>query len=147
MIVDLERNDLSKVCKNHSVKVKELYCLEEYSTVFHLVATVTGELKENIGAVGCLEACFPSGSITGAPKKRAMEIISKLENKNRGIYTGCMGYFSFDGNADFNILIRTIIKEGNAVSFGVGGGITWLSDEEAEYNETLDKAKALMRVI
>lgn len=147
MIVDLERNDLSKVCKNHSVKVKELYRLEEYSTVFHLVATIVGELKDDVSAVECLKACFPSGSITGAPKKRAMEIISELEHKNRGIYTGCMGYFSFDGNADFSILIRTIVKEGNAVRFGVGGGITWLSDEEAEYNETLDKAKALMRVI
>lgn len=147
MIVDLERNDLSKVCKPHTVKVNELFRLEEYSTVFHLVATVSGELKDSEDAVHCLKACFPGGSITGTPKLRSMEIIDELEGINRGLYTGCIGYFSFDGNADFNIVIRTIIKKGSRVYFGVGGGITWHSVEEAEYMETLHKAEALMRVI
>ncbi|NLD50477.1 MAG: aminodeoxychorismate synthase component I [Clostridiaceae bacterium] len=147
MIVDLERNDLSKVCKPHTVKVNELFRLEEYSTVFHLVAAVSGELKETVDSVHCLKACFPGGSITGAPKLRSMEIIDELEGVNRGLYTGCIGYFSFDGNADFNIVIRTIIKKDSRVYFGVGGGITWHSVEEAEYQETLHKADALMRVI
>lgn len=147
MIVDLERNDLSKVCKPHSVKVTELFKLEEYSTVFHLVSTVVGKLKDHVDAVQCLKAVFPGGSITGTPKIRAMEIIDEIEGLRRSLYTGCIGYFSFNGNADFNIIIRTIIKIRNEVYFGVGGGITWDSDEEAEYQETLDKAKALMEVI
>lgn len=147
MIVDLERNDLSKVCKAHSVKVTELFRLEEYSTVFHLVSTVVGKLKDDADAVHCLKKCFPGGSITGTPKIRAMEIIDELETLKRSLYTGSIGYFSFDGNADFNIIIRTIIKKEDNVYFGVGGGITWDSNEEAEYQETLEKAKALMRVI
>lgn len=147
MIVDLERNDLSKVCKPHSVKVTELFKLEEYSSVFHLVSTVVGELRDNIDAVQCFRACFPGGSITGTPKIRAMEIIDELEKLKRSLYTGCIGYFSFDGNADFNIIIRTIIKKGSSVYIGVGGGITWHSDEEAEYQETLDKAATLVKVI
>lgn len=147
MIVDLERNDLSKVCQPSTVKVKNLYEIEEYSTVFHLVATITGQLKDTCDAVDCIKACFPGGSITGTPKIRAMEIIDELEGLRRSIYTGCIGYFSFDGNADFNIVIRTIIKKDNLAYFGVGGGLTWDSVEEEEYQETLDKAKALMRVI
>jgi para-aminobenzoate synthetase component I len=147
MIVDLQRNDLSKVCRPGSVKVTELFKLEEYSTVFHLVSTVEGRLKDDVDSLQCMKQCFPGGSITGTPKIRAMEIIDELEGIKRGVYTGCIGYFGFDGNADFNIAIRTIIKQGKEVSFGVGGGITWDSQEEAEYQETLDKAKALMRVI
>lgn len=147
MIVDLERNDLSKVCKPHSVKVTELFTLEEYSTVFHLVSTVVGELQPHVDAVHCLKACFPGGSITGTPKIRAMEIIDELEGLKRSLYTGCIGYFSLDGNADFNIIIRTMIKKDDCVYFGVGGGITWDSKEEEEYQETLDKAKALLGVL
>lgn len=147
MIVDLERNDLSKVCKPYSVKVTELFKLEEYSTVFHLVSTIEGELMDEVDAVDCIKACFPGGSITGAPKIRAMEIIDELEKLKRGIYTGSIGYFGFDGNADFNIVIRTIVKIREDVYFGVGGGITWDSIEEDEYRETLDKAKALIKVI
>lgn len=147
MIVDLERNDLSKVCKPNTVKVTNLYEIEEYSTVFHLVATVKGELKEDAEGIDCLKACFPGGSITGTPKIRAMEIIDELEGLKRSLYTGCIGYFSFDGNADFNIVIRTIVKKEDRIYFGVGGGLTWDSVEEEEYQETLDKAKALMRVI
>lgn len=147
MVVDLERNDLSKVCKPHSVKVTELFKLEEYATVFHLVSTVEGVLKENVSSVKCIKECFPGGSITGTPKIRAMEIIEELEKLKRNIYTGAIGYFDFRGNADFNIAIRTIIKKDNKAYFGVGGGITYDSNEEDEYNETLDKAKALMRVL
>lgn len=147
MVVDLERNDLSKVCKPHSVRVTELFKLEKYSTVFHLVSTVEGILKDNISAVKCIKECFPGGSITGTPKIRAMEIIEELEGLKRNIYTGAIGYFDFRGNADFNIAIRTIIKKDNKAYFGVGGGITYDSIEEDEYSETLDKAKALMRVL
>lgn len=147
MVVDLERNDLSKVCKPNSVKVTELFKLEEYATVFHLVSTIEGTLKENISTVKCIKECFPGGSITGTPKIRAMEVIEELEMLKRNIYTGSIGYFDFRGNADFNIVIRTIVKKDNKAYFGVGGGITYDSIEEDEYNETLDKAKALMRVL
>ena len=147
MIVDLERNDLSKVCKPSSVKVTELFKLEEYETVFHLVATIEGKLKENISSVKCIRECFPGGSITGAPKIRAMEIIEELEKLKRNIYTGSIGYFDLRGNSDFNIVIRTIIKKDNKAYLGVGGGITWESIEEEEWFETIDKGKALMGVL
>lgn len=147
MVVDLERNDLSKVCKPHSVKVTELFKLEKYATVFHLVSTVEGILKDNISAVKCIKECFPGGSITGTPKIRSMEIIEELEGLKRNIYTGIIGYFDFRGNADFNIAIRTIVKKDNKAYFGVGGGITFDSIEEDEYLETIDKAKALMKVL
>lgn len=147
MIVDLERNDLSKVCKPFSVKVTELFKLEEYATVFHLVSTVIGELNEDVSSVKCIRECFPGGSITGAPKIRSMEIIEELEGIRRGIYTGAIGYFDLRGNCDFNIVIRTILAKDNKAYFGVGGGITIESEEEMEYDETLDKAKALMRVL
>ena len=112
MIVDLERNDLSKVCKPHSVKVTEIFALEEYATVFHLVSTIEGILKREVSTVKCIKECFPGGSITGTPKIRAMEIIEELEMLKRNIYTGSIGYFDFRGNADFNIVIRTIVKKG-----------------------------------
>lgn len=147
MVVDLERNDFSKVCKPHTVKVTENFKLEEYATVFHLVSTVEGELRNDVSSVRCIKECFPGGSITGTPKIRAMEIIEELEGIKRNIYTGSIGYFDFRGNCDFNIVIRTIIKKDNKAFFGVGGGITYDSIEEDEYNETLDKARALMRVL
>lgn len=147
MVVDLERNDFSKVCKSGTVKVTELFKLEEYATVFHLVSTIEGQLEDGVTAVKCIRECFPGGSITGTPKIRAMEIIEELEGLKRNIYTGSIGYFDFRGNADFNIVIRTIVKRGNKAYFGVGGGITYDSIEEDEYNETIDKAKALMRVL
>lgn len=147
MIVDLERNDLSKVCRPNSVKVKNLFTIEEYSTVFHLVSTITGKLKQNNTSIDCLKACFPGGSITGAPKVRAMEIIEELEPTRRGIYTGSIGYLGFDGNIDLNIVIRTILIKNGMAYFGVGGGITWESDKTSEYDETLDKALALMKVL
>ena len=109
MIVDLERNDLSKVCKSNSVKVKSLFELEEYSTVYHLSSTIEGELKDEFNSIDCIKACFPGGSITGAPKIRSMEIIEELEPTMRNIYTGCIGYLGFEGNVDLNIVIRTIL--------------------------------------
>lgn len=144
MIVDLERNDLSKVCKPHSVKVTELFALESYATVHHLVSTVTGELREDTTAIDCLKHAFPGGSITGAPKIRAMEIIEELEYNKRGIYTGSIGYLGFDGSMDMNIVIRTLVKKDNTCYLGIGGGITYESDEAMEYQETLDKAKAIL---
>jgi para-aminobenzoate synthetase component 1 len=147
MVVDLERNDLSKVCKPGSVKVTELFKLEEYSTVFHLVSTIVGELKDAISPLDCIKACFPGGSITGTPKIRSMEIIEELEPVGRNLYTGALGYLGFEGNVDLNIIIRTILIKDNKAYFGVGGGITWDSKEELEYDETIDKARALMRVL
>ncbi|MEW5954503.1 MAG: aminodeoxychorismate synthase component I [Bacillota bacterium] len=147
MIVDLERNDLGRVCRVGSVKVPELYRLEEYPTVFHLVSTVVGELGEGKDVVDLLGACFPGGSITGAPKVRAMEIIEELEPVRRGIYTGSIGYLGFDGEADLNIVIRTLVVKNGRIYFQVGGGITADSDPLAEYLETLDKARALVRAL
>lgn len=147
MVVDLERNDLSKVCRPYTVKVTELFGIESYATVHHLVATIVGKLKQEMTAVDCIKACFPGGSITGTPKIRAMEIIEELEPTRRHLYTGCIGYFGFDGSADFNIVIRTIIKQKERIAIGVGGGITWESDPEAEYEETLDKAMALFKAV
>ncbi len=143
MIVDLERNDLGRVCVPGSVRVPELFRLEEYPTVFHLVSTVVGRLEEGKDAVDLLKASFPGGSITGAPKIRAMEIIEELEPVRRGIYCGSIGYLGFNGDADLNIVIRTLVFSGERIYFQVGGGITIDSDPDAEYLETLDKAKAL----
>ncbi len=145
MIVDLERNDLSKVCRPYTVKVTELFNIESYATVHHLVSTVVGELRKDQSAVDLIKACFPGGSITGTPKIRAMEIIEELEANRRNLYTGCIGYFGFDGACDFNIVIRTIVKQRDSLTIGVGGGITWESDPEAEYYETLDKARCSLR--
>jgi len=131
----------------NSVRVTELFKLEEYSTVFHLVSTVVGELKESVSPIECIKACFPGGSITGTPKIRSMEIIDELEPVRRNIYTGSLGYLGFDGNVDLNIIIRTILVKDSKAYFSVGGGITWDSKEELEYDETLDKARALMRVL
>ena len=147
MIVDLERNDLSRVCSPGTVKVTELFKIEEYATVFHLVSTIDGTLDKNNSAVKCMREAYPGGSITGAPKIRAMEIIEELEGIKRNVYTGSIGYFDLRGNSDFNIVIRTILKKEDKAYFGVGGGITWESNEEEEYEETLQKAKALMRVL
>jgi len=147
MIVDLERNDLSKVCKPHTVKVEGLFELETYATVYHLAATIKGRLDESYTAIDCIKACFPGGSITGTPKIRSMEIIEELEPTQRSIYTGCIGYLGFDGNADMNIVIRTIVEKDGQVYIGVGGGVTWESDCLEEYQETLDKASALFASI
>lgn len=147
MIVDLERNDLGKVCEVGSVKVPELFVIEPYANVSHLVSTVTGELKDGLDNIDIIKATFPGGSITGAPKIRAMEIIDELEPTQRNVYTGSIGYIGFNGDMDFNIAIRTLIKKDKDVFFQVGGGITWDSDSEEEYQETLDKAKSIMKAI
>jgi len=147
MIVDLERNDLGRVCRYGTIKVTELAILETFPTVFHLTSTIVGRLHRGKSDIDLLKATFPGGSITGAPKVRAMEIIDELETTKRSVYTGSIGYLSFNGDLDINIVIRTfIIKEGRAY-FQVGGGIIYDSDSEAEYMETLDKAKALIQAL
>lgn len=147
MIVDLERNDLNRICEPGSVKVTELFHVETYATVFHLIANVVGSLQKDMDIVDVLHATFPGGSITGAPKVRAMEIIDELEHKPRGIYTGILGYISLNGDCDFNIAIRTALHQNGTYHIGVGGGITYESDTQFEYEETLQKAKALVEAI
>ncbi|TET56909.1 MAG: anthranilate synthase component I family protein, partial [Dehalococcoidia bacterium] len=147
MIVDLERNDLGRICRYGTVQVTELAVLETFPTVFHLTSTIVGRLRRDKNNVDLLKAVFPGGSITGAPKVRAMEIIDELEPTRRSIWTGSIGYLSFNQDIDINIVIRTfLIREGKAY-FQVGGGIIYDSDPEAEYMETLDKAKALIQAL
>ena len=143
MITDLERNDLGRVCEFGSVAVTEMLKHERLEQVHHLVSTVTGQLREGADQLDALQACFPGGSITGAPKKRAMEIIAELENVPRGLYTGAMGYLGFNGESQFNIAIRTLVREGQTLSYGVGAGIVADSIPEMEYEETLQKATGL----
>ena len=144
MIVDLLRNDLSRVCKPHTVHVPALNGLESYATVHHLVSVVSGELRDGLDVVDLIGAAFPGGSITGAPKIRAMEIITELEGVERGVYCGSIGYLGFDGASDTNIAIRTVsFVGGEALVFG-GGGITALSDPADEYDETIVKASRVL---
>ena len=147
MIVDLERNDLGRACRFGSVKVIDPWSVESFEQVHHLVATIEGRLAPGVGPVEVIRAVFPGGSITGAPKIRAMEIIDELEPCRRSLYTGAIGYLSLGGLAAFNIAIRTILVEGDRVSYQVGGGIVADSDPEAEYLETLDKAEGMRRAI
>lgn len=147
MIVDLERNDLNHVCEPGSVKVTEHFAVEAYATVFHLVSTIVGKLRPNLGLMDLIQAAFPGGSITGAPKIRAMEIIDELENDRRNLYTGSIGYLSLDGSCDLNIVIRTALHKNGTYYLGVGGGITCESDLEFEYEETLQKAKAVLEAL
>lgn len=147
MIVDLERNDLGRVCKYGSVRVAQHRQMEEHPTVFHLVSTVTGELKPNISTVDLLRATFPGGSISGAPKVRAMEIIEELEPTRRSVYTGAIGYIGLDGSCQLNVAIRTIITDGPQAHCQVGGAIVADSDPHAEYQETLDKGLAMMAAL
>ena len=147
MIVDLERNDLNRVCRPGSVRVTELFAVEEYATVFHLVSTVHGMLQEGYSVSDLLRAAFPGGSITGAPKIRAMEIIEDLEKSRRGLYTGTIGYLSLDGDCDLNIVIRTAVHQDGVWYLGAGGGITCESEPDFEYEETWQKAKAVVAAI
>ena len=147
MIVDLERNDLGRVCRYGSIKVDELAALEAFPTVFHLTSTISGALRKGTGSIDLLKATFPGGSITGAPKVRAMEIIDELEPTRRSIYTGSIGYLGFDGDLDLNIAIRTCLAKGERVFFQAGGAITFDSDARSEYDETMHKARALITAI
>ncbi len=147
MIVDLLRNDISKTCKSGSVKVPTLFDVESYATVHHLVSTVTGLLAENQHALDLLKSCFPGGSITGAPKIRAMEIIEELEPNRRGVYCGAIGYIGFNGNMDTNIAIRTLVHSENTIRFWAGGGIINDSVVEDEYQESFDKAAAMLDLL
>lgn len=147
MIIDLERNDIGKVCEFGSVRVDPFPELESYATVWHLVGTVHGDLKESATHLDCVTACFPGGSITGAPKIRAMEIIEELEPHRRNIYTGAIGYFGFNRETDFNIAIRTMIFKNQNLYFHSGGGIVADSEPEMEYDETLHKARALFQAV
>lgn len=147
MIVDLERNDLGRVCEYGTVRVPEIITLETYATVLHLVSTITGRLKGDKDHIDCIKACFPGGSITGAPKIRAMEIIDELEPTQRKIYTGAIGYLGFNQQTDLNIVIRTMLYCNGMVHFQVGGGIVADSDPALEYEETFHKGKALMETL
>jgi para-aminobenzoate synthetase component 1 len=147
MITDLERNDLGKICEYGSVTVTEHAKLETYSHVHHLVSTITGKLKKNVTPFQSLLALFPGGSITGAPKKRAMEIIQALETTPREVYTGAIGYITDDGDTQFNIAIRTAYTEGKNLHFHAGGGITADSDPKSEWDETCTKAKGFIETV
>jgi para-aminobenzoate synthetase component I len=147
MIVDLLRNDLGKSCEIGSVKVNKLFQLQSFANVHHLVSIIVGKLKASKTAVDVLRDCFPGGSITGAPKLRAMQIIDELEPHRRGLYCGAIGYIGFDGDMDTNIAIRTAVISKNQLSFYAGGGIVADSVLEKEYNETLDKASNLITIM
>ena len=144
MIVDLLRNDLSRVCAPGSVRVPVLCGLESYASVHHLTSVVTGELKPDKSDGDLIAAIFPGGSITGAPKIRAMEVIAEIEGQGRGVYCGSIGYFGFNGQVDLNIAIRTAMFSQGTARFQGGGGITARSEPAAEYEETLTKITRIM---
>lgn len=143
MITDLLRNDLGQVCDFGSVEVSRMLELESLAQVHHLVSTIRGTLRSEQDALSALAACFPGGSITGAPKKRAMEIIQELEQRPRGVYCGAIGWLGFNGESEFNIAIRTLVRDGNNLSYQVGAGIVADSIPEQEYQETLHKAEGI----
>lgn len=147
MLVDLERNDLGRVCKPHTVRVSEMMGLEEYSHVIHIVSNVIGEMDPKKDQFDLIRAMFPGGTITGCPKVRCMEIIEELEPFPRGLYTGSLGYFGFNGDLDFNIVIRTILLKREKGYFQVGAGIVYDSNPEAEFEETLHKGQALKEAL
>jgi len=147
MIVDLERNDLGRVAEFGSVHVPQLYHLEHYARVMHQTAQVKAILADGKDVFDCIHALFPGGSITGAPKVRAMEVIEELEPTRRGVYTGSVGYIGFDGNAELNIAIRSLHLKDGYLDYQVGSGIVWDSDPESEYQETLDKGRAIRETV
>lgn len=147
MIVDLLRNDIGKNCLPGSVRADKMFALESYPNVHHLVSTVTGRLAQGHDSLHLLRGCFPGGSVTGAPKLRAMEIIEELEPHRRGVYCGAIGYVGFDGNMDTNIAIRTAVYSENVIRFWAGGGIVADSDADREYRETWDKASNMLSLM
>jgi anthranilate synthase component 1 len=147
MLVDLGRNDLGRVCKYGTVRADEVMIIERYSHVMHIVSNVTGILEDDNDALDALMACLPAGTLTGAPKVRAMEIIDELEPTKRGPYGGAVGYFDFSGNMDTCIAIRTIILQDGNAYVQAGGGVVADSVPEREFEETLNKARALLRAI
>ena len=149
MIVDLVRNDLSRTAKDGSVNVTELFGIYPFRQVFQMISTVESEVKEGVSGVEVIRDAYPMGSMTGAPKVSAMQLIEMYEKTKRGLYSGAVGYFTPSGSFDFNVVIRSILYNQPAryLSFSVGGAITFSSDPEAEYNECLVKAKAIMEVL
>jgi para-aminobenzoate synthetase component I len=147
MIVDLLRNDLGRICRYGTIHVPELFTIQEHPTLFHLVSKVRGQLREGVTAGALLRATFPCGSITGAPKLRAMEILDEIERSQRALSMGALGYLSFDGKADLSVAIRTMTVRQGVARFNVGGGIVADSRPEEEYEESLTKARALLRAL
>ena len=147
MLVDLGRNDIGRVSRPGTVNVNQLMQVERYSHVMHLVSNVTGQLRPDLSAYDALQSCFPAGTVSGAPKIRAMEIIAELESDRRGTYAGAVGYFSYSGNLDTAITIRTAVYRDGVVSVQAGGGIVADSEPEAEHQETMNKARAVLRAI
>ncbi|WP_462242619.1 anthranilate synthase component I family protein [Ferruginibacter sp.] len=149
MVVDLVRNDLSKVCKEGSVKVDELFAVYSFPQVHQMISTISGEVKDNIDWIDIIKATFPMGSMTGAPKKRVMELIEEYEQTRRGLFSGAIGYIDPEGDFDFNVVIRSIFYNASSqyLSFQAGGGITFYSDAVKEYEECLLKASAMMKVL
>ena len=147
MLIDLGRNDLGRIAKTGSVKVTDKYAIERYSHVMHIVSNVVGKLNEGMSAVDVLRATFPAGTLSGAPKVRAMEIIQELEPVKRGIYSGAVGYLSWNGNMDTAIAIRTAVIKDNTLYVQAGAGIVYDSDPDAEWQETMSKARAVFRAV
>jgi len=147
MLLDLERNDLGRVCQPGSIKVDELMSIESYQHVHHIVSNVTGLKRDDVTPVDVIQAVFPGGTITGCPKVRCMEILAELEQTGRGAYTGSIGYINRNGDMDFNILIRTLVKTGKHIRFRAGGGIVFDSQPDHELDETRAKAKGLINAL
>lgn len=147
MIVDLMRNDLSRVCQAGSIHVDALYEIQSYATIHQMSSTISGQLREDANALDCIKACFPPGSMTGAPKIKAMELCAELEGLQRGVYSGALGWLDADGSAELSVVIRTLLLQGNQFEFQVGGAIVADSTPEKEWQETLVKATAIRELL